>query len=371
MKKILLITSAYTGHGHKSISDSLMEQFSLIPDVEVKVIDGFELGGEFGVQSSKIYGVVTRRARTLWKMTWAVTMRTTPRFKTMAAICAPRLLEHISAFHPDLILSVHSMFNGMLTYILEQRGLDIPVVTLQADLINIHKTWCNPKTKMTICPTREAYDCSVRLGMPPEKLKIMGFPTRRRFCDAARAAQKPDYDGSHPLRCLMMSGGEGSGNLKAYAESILDNTNATLTIICGRNKKIRSRLRRDLGPKYGSRLNVLGFVTEVEQEMLKSDLIIARGSPNSMLEAVVMNVPLIITGALPGQERDNPLLMLNYNLGVVSESPEDVPLIIRDLLYNNGARLKDIRRSQREYRNFDNAKNIAEYVVSITEPLDY
>ena len=371
MKKILLVTSVYTGAGHKSISDSLMEQFAKLPDVQVEVIDGFELMGEIGVQSSKIYGFVTRRARAVWKMAWTITMAQTPKFTTMAHLGNRRFTDYIRNFHPDLILTVHAMFNATLTRMLEFHGLHIPVVVMQADLVNIHKAFCNPKAYMTICPTREAYDCSVRQGMPPEKLKVLGFPTRARFCDTARQTNAPDYDGSRPLRCLMMSGGEGSGNLKAYADAILGKTDARLTIICGRNKKLRKDLRGHLSVKYGDRVNVLGFVTEVEQEMLNSDLVIARGSPNSMLEAVVMNVPLIITGALPGQERDNPMLMQSYNLGVVSESPEDVPLIIRDLLYNGGTRLREIRAAQREYRNFDNAKNIAEYVVGLTKPLEY
>ena len=41
----------------------------------------------------------------------------------------------------------------------------------------------------------------------------------------------------------------------------------------------------------------------------RSDIMIARGSPNSFFEGVVMNVPLIITGALPGQEQGNPELV--------------------------------------------------------------
>ena len=371
MKKILLVTSAYTGAGHKSISDALSEQFAKLPDVQVEVIDGFELMGEIGVQSSKLYGFVTRRARAVWKMAWHFTMAQKPRFTTMAHLGNRRFTDYIRKYHPDLILTVHPMFNATLTRILEFHGLHIPVVVLQADLINIHRAWCNPQATMTICPTREAYDCSVRLGMRPDQLVVLGFPTRERFCSAARAAHIPDYDGSRPLRCLMMSGGEGSGNLRAYADAILDNTNASLTIICGRNKKLRKQLRASLGSRYGERINVLGFVTEVEQEMLKSDLIIARGSPNSMLEAVIMNVPLVITGALPGQERDNPLLMQNNNLGVISEDPDDMPLVLRDLLYNGGARLKEIRAAQREYRNFDNARTIAEYVANMTAPLEY
>ena len=41
-KKILLITTKHTGCGHKSISDSLMDWFVEMPEVEVVQVDGFE-----------------------------------------------------------------------------------------------------------------------------------------------------------------------------------------------------------------------------------------------------------------------------------------------------------------------------------------
>jgi processive 1,2-diacylglycerol beta-glucosyltransferase len=45
-KNILIISSEFTGHGHKSITDSLKEQFARYSDVNVYVVDGFSLGKE-------------------------------------------------------------------------------------------------------------------------------------------------------------------------------------------------------------------------------------------------------------------------------------------------------------------------------------
>ena len=47
MKKILIISSEYTGHGHKSVHTALIQGFErLYKDrVEIKVINGFTLGG--------------------------------------------------------------------------------------------------------------------------------------------------------------------------------------------------------------------------------------------------------------------------------------------------------------------------------------
>ena len=366
VKKIVLITSSYTGHGHKSISDSLMEQFSEMPDLEVRVVDGFELLGEIGVQLSKMYGPMTRYASHFWKVTWDISDRSDRLLKSgISSFSLTRFRQLMESFQPDLILSVHSMFNGSILKLLRHSHLNIPLVTLQADIINIHKTWCEPGTLKTICPTPEAYECSLKHGMPADKLVLMGFPTRRRFTDLARTCNKPDYDGSRPLRCLMMSGGEGSGNLKRYASVLLSETDVELTIICGRNKKIRKSLADAFLPQYAGRLRVLGFVTEIQNEMADSDLLIARGSPNSLMEGVVMNLPLMVTGALPGQERDNPRLIADHHLGVISNSPEEAPALIRQLLADDQRLYREIRAAQREYRNLDNAKNIAEYVVGL------
>jgi len=56
IKNILILSSNNTGHGHKSITESLLEQFSHYPDVNVHVIDGFTLAGNFGLRIGKLYG---------------------------------------------------------------------------------------------------------------------------------------------------------------------------------------------------------------------------------------------------------------------------------------------------------------------------
>ena len=371
MKRILLITSVYTGAGHKSISDALVEQFSEMSGVQIKVVDGFEFLSRIGVLSSRLYGLVMRHIPALYNSGWRYTMKHPPSFSKSARLCLRRFTQCLRGFHPDLILTVHSFFNTVLTRMLDSLGLEIPVVVFQADLVNIHSTWCNPRAYMTICPTREAYDASIRQGLSPEKLTVIGFPVRRRFCEAAGETDMRDDAPSRPLRCLLISGGEGSGSLEAYAESIFMNTDAELTVICGRNGKLHDRLLKGLGVQYGGRIRVLGFVAALEQEMLRCDLLVTRGSPNTLYEAVAMAVPFIVAGPLPEQEKDNPRLMEQNNLGVISRSPGDIPSLIRSLLDNNAERLREIRASQRAFRNPGSARKIAEFVSELTEPLDY
>ena len=361
-RKILLITTSHTGCGHKSISDALMDWFVDMPEVEVKLVDGFEdLVGKSVTALGDSYGVVTRHAKFLWKMTWAFGTRFNSTYCSLMSTWAEkRFIEMVARERPDAVVTTHPMFNSSLLTVCEEHGLDIPFVSVQADPVTVHPSWCDARSALTICATDEAVERTLAYGVPRERILKVGFPSRRRFTDLAQKVEKPAYDPSRPARCLLMSGGEGSGMLGSYALALMTKTDVTLTIVCGRNKQLKKRLEALLKRKYGERVRILGFVTEIENLMLESDIMIARGSPNSFFEAVVMNVPLIITGALPGQEQGNPELVENYGLGIVSEGVKRLPAAVKRLLAEDGKELARIRASQQKYRRFDNAKRIAE-----------
>ena len=365
MSRILIITTVNTGSGHKSIADALHEQFNLMPDVEVKIIDGFDLAGKHAYRFSDLYGTLTRHAPWLYNISWKITDMFCPHFIVTAQVCRRRFYECIDTFKPDLIITVHSLFNTLITRLLKKHALHIPVVVMQADLVSIHSTWCNPDAYRTICPTKEAYEVSLKHKMPEEKLKIIGFPVRSRFVKAARESVRKEYDPKDPLKVLLMSGGEGSSELKDYAKMILTEPNVKLTIICGRNKKLHDSLETSLKSEYKDRARILGFVDDIEHEMLRNDLLITRGSPNTLTEAVTLGLPVIMTGPFLEQERGNFTLAKDHSLGAVSLSKRDVVSVIRDLLKDDAAGLKKIRAAQEEYRCFDSAHDIAAFALEL------
>ena len=85
-------------------------------------------------------------------------------------------------------------------------------------------------------------------------------------------------------------------------------------------------------------------------------MIIARGSPNSLMEAVVCNIPIICVGALPGQEEHNPQVMARHHLGVICQSPRQLPDVVNSLIANDGQRWRELRDGQLKLCNLDAAK---------------
>jgi UDP-N-acetylglucosamine:LPS N-acetylglucosamine transferase len=103
----------------------------------------------------------------------------------------------------------------------------------------------------------------------------------------------------------------------------------------------------------------------IQDLMMSSDIAFTRGSPNVMMEAIACNVPLVIIGALPGQEEGNSTFADKYNLGVVCTDIKNIKYTISDLLANNGERLSGIKSSQRCYANPNVAKNIVDFILNI------
>lgn len=372
IKNILIISSEFTGHGHKSITESLCEKFSEHENVNIHIVDGFSLGGQVLLKAGKSYGPITRNAEGLWELIYDLSsIKPSLINEAIEFKIRDNFLNLLKEVTPDLILSVHPNFNGSIVNIMEKYNIKIPFITLIADLVSIYPLWADPRVDYIISPTQEAKDKCIGYGVSEEKIKVLGLPVRSRFYNHSED-ENTGYDSSLPLQCLIMSGGEGVGNMSNIAEILLDNFNCKVKVIAGRNAVLKKKLEQLLVGKYGDNVEIFGFTKDVQDLMLASDVAITRGSPNVMMEAISCNVPLVITGALPGQEQGNPEYVENLNLGVICTSIKDMKTTIGDLLSNNAEKLNQIKTSQINFSNPKIAENIVNFILSVkTNPSEF
>lgn len=367
ISSILVISSNFTGHGHKSIEESLSEKFSNIKDVKIYSVDGFLLGGNALLDMAKAYGPITRKSEGLWKIIWDIScVRPYLINDIIESMIKDGFLDLLERTKPDLILTLHPNFNGSVLNILKKYHITIPFVTLIADLVSISPLWADPRADYIISPTDEAKNRCMDFGVPEEKIKVLGFPVRSRFYDRRdKYSNNINSKKDEPFRCIIMSGGEGVGNMKKIAQILLDNFNCTVKIIAGRNTSLKNKLEKSLVKKYGDKVRVYGFTENIQDLMECSDIAITRGSPNVIMEAIACNTPLIITGALPGQEEENPQFVEKYNLGIICKDIKNIRSIVNNLIDNNSRELDRIRYFQRIYANPNVAENIVDFLLNI------
>lgn len=368
-KNILIISSNHTGNGHKSITEALCEKFKMRENVNIHVVDGFSLGGKPLIAVGKSYGVITRNAEGLWDLIFDVSSVKPQLINEIIEITIKeKFIKLIEEIKPDLILSVHPNFNGSIINLLDKYNYKIPVVTLIADLISISPLWADKRAEYIISPTVEAKDKCLQYGIPNNRIRVLGLPVRSRFHYNNITNLKQSKEDKKRLNCLIMSGGEGVGNMKKVANILLKNFDCNVNIIAGRNKQLKKKLELSLTHIYGDRVKVYGFVDNIQELMITSDIAFTRASPNVMLEVASCNVPFIITGALPGQEEGNPYFAEKYNLGIYCNNIKNIYNVVCELKKNNNEKLEEIKRAQRKYINFNSAEDVVDFIDSI--PVD-
>ena len=370
MRRLLIFTAEYTGHGHKSISDALNERLRKYDDIEVMTIDGFDLMAKMQkICAEKTYGPITRLPSKAWALNYAVGMRfKDPVQHAIVKMIRTRFEKLIWDFRPDCILSVHPIFLGSIADLLEEMGLSIPIVAHEADLIDIALQWFDPRLALVLAPSQEAYDCTIANGVDPARARRVGFPVRSRFMGLAQQAEKHHNE---KTTITVMSGSEGSGVLRSVVRELLRGTDANVNVICGRNKALRKKLRKAFVKKYHGRINAMGFVEKIQDVMCASDILIMRASPNSVMEAIALNKPVILFGQLAGQELHNPDMLQSHGVAVYCPEPERLPECIAELTSNGGAAIERMRECQRQYAPTDAAEETAKLLNDYIQPYQW
>ena len=154
MMRILILTSLYTGHGHKSVSDALVERLEQYEDIEVRAVDGFGLMNKFEQYMAEYtYGPITRMPGKAWEWNYAAGKKfQKPVTRLVASMIRAKLLALLEDFGPDAIVSVHPMFNGTVLDVLEEAGLKIPFIAHEVDLVDIADYWFDPRIDLTLAP---------------------------------------------------------------------------------------------------------------------------------------------------------------------------------------------------------------------------
>jgi UDP-N-acetylglucosamine:LPS N-acetylglucosamine transferase len=234
---------------------------------------------------------------------------------------------------PNLVVSVHPLSNRLIGNARRTYRLSFRFVTVVTDLVSLHAAWADPETELCIVPTQEAYQRMLQNGMPESKLVRTGFPVHPKFPayngtrQAARAELGLPLD---PFTVLVTSGGVGSGKLRELVIE-LDRIYPDLQflVVTGKNSALREEfLSMGLPPH----IHIYGFVNNMEVLMAASDIIVTKAGPGTLMEALVMRRPVIVTEAVGMQERGNIDFVLNHELGAFCPTVDRIVPAIAELM---------------------------------------
>jgi len=333
VKKKILYFFSDTGGGHRSAATAIMRAVEHLRKGKYsqEMVDVFATCSGFLNVFARLYAPVIKYSPRLWGQLyyWLDDER---KFEQLEKISRPFILKELKELilekMPDVIVSVHPLLNHITVRALRENRLEIPFMVVITDPVTVHRAWITPDADLTIVATPEARKLAIKHGMPKRKIRVVGMPIDPRFFLKAR---KKGHLRSKLFTILLMGGGEGTGKMFDIVEEFeRKKFKGKLIVIAGRNKQLEARLREE-AHKFSFPMRVFGFTDKVYELMSESDMIITKAGPGTIAEALAMNLPIIITSWLPGQEEGNVDFVLRENVGRVSEDPREVVEMVTNL----------------------------------------
>ena len=344
----------------------------------IEIVDVFEEYSRFPLREAvKLYGPTIRYNPKLYGEVFHLSNRegTMQLTESLASpLILNGLLRLFSSVQPDIIVSIHPMLNHVTVRALHELGLPIPFLTVVTDLISVHYSWFAPGVDGYIVPTEQAKTLYLRRGLDPNRVHMLGMPIDPKYTlpiESKTVLQhKIGLKSDLPV-VLLVGGGDGAGGLYASIRAISHaRLPVQLLVVTGRNRRLYAQLQRIRTSLHVS-AKIFGFVQNMPELMHASDVIVTKAGPGTICEALACNLPVILSGYVPGQEEGNVEFVINNDVGVFAHDSSVLVDALRRLLKPGSPelrrRLKNAQMLSRPRASFDIAQCILSYIPSREE----
>jgi len=342
-----------TGGGHRSAGRAIEAALALrYPGTFVcDYFDAFRACGYFPWnRAPEIYPLWVRYHEPSWNLFVTLTDRliaTRIGRNQLPRLAVPRTRRAAGRARAwDIVVVLHPAFSGLAVAVRRMVAREFPIVTVVTDLANPHSGWYQPEVDRCLVPCEQARRRGLDLGLPPEKLRVVGHPAHPKFFlydkDKDGARKELGWATDRPI-VLLVGGGEGMGGIERVARA-LDEAElpVELVVVAGRNQALTERLQR-----YPWRVpaHLYGFATNLEAMMRASDVFVGKPGPGVIGEAAISGLPMILIGGM-AQERPNILFVVEAGAGEAASTPAEAAAILHTWLSTPGELTRRAERAR-------------------------
>jgi 1,2-diacylglycerol 3-beta-galactosyltransferase len=336
----ILILMADQGGGHRAAAQALTEAIRHLAGgpIEVEMVDFIDLAGPMSsARLASIYRMNVNYLAPLHVAVWRIGDRLPGLTRAVVQVlmprARPRLRELVRRWRPCAVISVYPLANHETVRALAALDRRLPLVTVVTDLGRPPAVWFAPGLDLYIVPCEGARGVALDAGVAEDKVRVLGLPLGNAFLtpviDSGRL--RGELGLNDPRRMvLIVGGGEGMGRLESIARAIAaSRLDVQLVIVAGRNDRLRQRLEQ---VSWGVPTSIHGFVNNMPALMRAADVIVTKAGPHTVMEAMTVGCPVILSGFVPPQEEGVVRLVLEAGAGVLATTPGKVVDALRTLL---------------------------------------
>lgn len=325
-QKRVMIMISDTGGGHRASAKAVADAFEeLYPgQIEVTIRDVWTESCPWPFNNVvQMYMWMAKHPQS-WRLFWywskfPLARWISQRFANVR--CQKAFRRAIKKDNPDLVISVHPGCQHIVIKVLNDLAKEtrhrIPFATVVTDLGSAHPMWFHPETDKIFVPSPQVHEMALRCGLRESAIQEFGLPLRRAFWAPETRSQSEIREvlglSQKARTVLIVGGGDGVGRIQQIAEvmarelssfAATEPEGAQMVVICGKNEKVKQKLEAVRWPK-NVRAKIVGFVSNIDEWMVASDVIVTKAGPGTIAESCTRGLPVMLSSFLPGQERGN------------------------------------------------------------------
>lgn len=206
----------------------------------------------------------------------------------------------------------------------------IPFINVLTDFC-LHTRWISDGIDYFFVACDSLKKELVDTGINENKITVSGIPIKEEFYLYDKPSSH-ESDISIQTKNLLISAG-AYGVVKDLAQIIEElkvKENLHITVVCGSNKLLFNELMQAY--KSDGNITILGYVSNMADLMNQSDIMVTKAGGISLSEALAIRIPLVLTPAVPGQEKDNARFFEKEGMAIVTKSEDEIVPAISILL---------------------------------------
>lgn len=264
--------------------------------------------------------------------------------------------EFLIAENPDYIISTHFLTSETAAYLKKRKKINSLLISVVTDF-SAHPFWIYKETDIYVVASGATKAGLVESGVEEGRIKDFGIPVKPEFLlKYDKDALKKNLGlAKDRFTVLVVTGSFGIGPIEEIVELLYEENQ--VLVVCAGNRKLYRKLKSKNYPQ----VSVFGFVDNMHELMVVSDLIITKPGGLTISEVLVMGLAPVFISPIPGQETENIRILQGYGIGETLKRSRDIKGIIAEFK-ENPVRLEEIKKRIFEVRRPFAAKEICDGV---------
>jgi processive 1,2-diacylglycerol beta-glucosyltransferase len=262
-----------------------------------------------------------------------------------------RFIKLLLKEQADIVLATHFFPAAIVAYLKGKAKIDSRLVTIMTDFC-VHPLWVFKNCDDYIVGSDFTRNRLIDRGINQDKIRVLGIAISSGFSSRHQEEEEEEEEG---LTALLVTGSFGFSLIEKVVGALYSKIN--LLVVCGNNQRLYNRLeqKRYIG------VRLFGFTEDIPKLMSQADIIITKPGGLTIAEALVMELPLIFIGSIPGQETENARILESYGCAIDARNLKSLKDIIISLKAHP-ERLDSIRGNIKKIRKPNATEEICRYV---------